>query len=171
MIKEVKKYYQYIYNSVYDTNVYMRYTDRQEQTIKNFLNDLGKKYTYDKEFLFQFMSFQFNERLNQKTGRRIQLNWVCGKTAIEYWEAKPDEYTWILRRFWKKYGITPPEIKKSLKRTYSTLYKEYSERERLRFDDERRLLHCMNMDLFENDSICKECKFYKTCYEIQNKIQ
>ena len=169
MKKEIEKYYQYLYNKVYDSNEYIRFNPTQKTMISNFLEDVKKKYTIDKEWIFNFLSYQFQNRIYQKTKTKIRLNWVIGKVALSKWESKPSEYTWILRRFWKKYRIVPPEIKKPLKRTYTELYKEYSFRERNRFKEDRKYLHCNELGLFENDKICKQCKFYKNC-NYQNEL-
>lgn len=182
LIGAVVYYYELFFSKVSGNKAY-QFNPKPNQTtqINNFLNFLDKKIglsSVDDNFLFDFMSFQFEKRkdLTTRFGKGIiPLNHVIGKKAYERWERKSDNWAYWVGIFLKNYKIERP-IKESTSKKIksdSLSLNKFEENLKEQFMGSRELLfHCMENTTLHNPKsrFCKVCPFAEECKNVQSEI-
>lgn len=158
----LKLQYEYFYKKVFNEKVEVK--KRDLSYIKTFLNLLDEMYGLEnlgEDFLFNYLVFQFDKYSTADTNMKVQLNWIYGKTALEKWQHKSDNYEYFGNIFREKFNIRD-QFDSCRSQSISMVYKD---REKRRFGDiKRQLLHCTELSLFDmNSDYCNECEMYEIC--------
>jgi len=139
-------------------------TEKEQKHIQSFLKLINKEYgeSVGKEWLFEYLSFQFNKYSTANTKMALQLSWIYGKKGLENYRNRNEESEYFNIIFREKNGINKRIINEN---NDIILSKDYFNGERKRFtsDKDKQLIHCSDMDLFdENSEVCFICqnKFY-----------
>lgn len=162
--------YQFAYFYRKSFNKRYELSDKDNKYIENFLSSLQKEYQdgIGEEWLFEYLSFQFNKYSEAETKMNVQLHWIYGKKALEKWKNRNlEHYQYFNDLFRKRYNIKRVDI---ISLDKHLLSKDYKSKERNRFlDRNRKLLHCRELLLYdENSADCMICKNKKYC-ETKNK--
>lgn len=162
MIDILKSQFSYFYRKTFKRRY--EFSDRDEQYINKFISILQKEYQdrIGEEWLFNYLSFQFNKYSSAETKMNLQLHWIYGRKALESYRERNEHSDYFDGLFIEKYNIRKRDVIKEEKQNIS---KEYRSRERKRFSDlTRRLLHCLELSLFDENSIdCMICKNKNKC--------
>lgn len=158
----LKSQYEHFYKKVFNEKVEVK--KRDLSYIKTFLNLLDEMYGLEnlgEDFLFNYLVFQFDKYSTADTNMKVQLNWIYGKSAIEKWQKKDENYEYFGNLFRQRFNIRN-ESHRSGSQSVSV---DYKDREKRRFGDtKRQLLHCTELSLFDVKSdFCNECEMYEIC--------
>lgn len=162
MKENLKTYYQYFYKKVFKKRIGL--TEKNLKTIESFNKLLQKEYgeSIGEDWLFEYLTYQFNKFHSAETKMNLQMNWVYGKKALENFKNRHDESSYFNQKFRHEFNI-----KKIFDKEEQALSKEYKHRERVKYRDERQILHCFILDLFdENSADCKFCKNKGYCLKL-----
>lgn len=163
MINVLKSQFAYFYRKVFNRRY--DFSDRDEQHINKFISILQKEYQdgIGEEWLFDYLSFQFNKYSSAETKMNLQLHWVYGKKALEMWRDRNlDHHQYFDGLFIEKFNIRKRDV---IEEHNISISKDYRKRERNRFSDtNRRLIHCSELSLYDENSIdCMMCKNKNKC--------
>jgi len=169
VINKVKYIFEEVYRKFSAYEIYELNLDNAKikQYVDSFIYQLKKKYngSIDDEFLLQFIVFQFSQFENAKTRLgtgKVYVNWILGRRALERWENKSKNWLYWNQLFIRKHNIRlrkdKVEVDKDSLRVTNSL-----ERKRF-YNTERGVLHCQELDLFDQFSKeCILCKFKHIC--------
>lgn len=163
MFEVLKSQFYYFYRKVFNRRY--DFSDRDEQYINKFISILQKEYQdgIGEEWLFNYLSFQFNKYSNAETKMSLQLHWIYGKKALEMWKDRNlEHHQYFDELFKQKFNIRRRDV---IKNETIKISKDYKTKERNRFKDlTRRLLHCVELSLYDENSIdCMVCKNKNKC--------
>lgn len=145
-------------------------TEKEQKHIQSFLKLINKEYgeSVGKEWLFEYLSFQFNKYSTANTKMDLQLSWVYGKKGLNNYRDRNEESEYFNILFREKFNIK----RRVLSETNQTVISEdHFNRERKRFkeDQYRQFIHCDEMNLFDNENIiCSVCSNKEYCKVIRN---
>lgn len=144
-------------------------TEKEQKHIDSFLKILNREYdeSVGKQWLFEYLSFQFNKFSTADIKMNLQLSWIYGKKGLENYRNRNEESEYFNIIFREKNGINKRIINED---NDITLSKDYFNRERKRFmsDQGKQLIYCDEMNLFdENNSICFTCQNRTYCKVIK----
>lgn len=163
MIKILKNQYIYFYRKVFSKRP--SFSIKDEKFIKSFSKILEDKYgeSVSEDWIFEFLSFNFDKFSTAETKMKLQINWIFGKKSLSNYINRHDEADYFTGQFREKYNIKRGDI---LSKSKISLSIHYKSTERSRFKDPfRRLLHCSELMLFDKDSAdCKFCNVKNKCY-------
>ena len=149
--------------------------NKQEVKIDNFIKNIGKYYNINSigiDFLVRYFLFQFYYWKDKNTNRKIQIEWVIGKKALERFlrNGFNEKFEFFIH---KENDIDFSEIYHKFAVTkYQPDFNEESERERMEkkrfFNTEAGLVNCLeNTSLYNPKSdICNQCNFVGDCKEL-----
>jgi hypothetical protein len=158
----LKLQYEYFYKKVFNEKVEIK--KRDTSYIRTFLNLLDEMYGLEnlgESFLFDYLTFQFNKYSTAETNMKVQLNWIYGKSAIEKWQKKDENYDYFGNIFRERFNIR----NKFHQNESQSISMDYKGREKRRFGDtKRQLLHCSELSLYDrNSDFCNECEMFEIC--------
>lgn len=165
MIAILKQQYYYFFRKVFKKRI--SFSEKDEKIIQSFESLLKKQYKggIGEEWIFNYLTFQFNKYSTAKTKMSLQINWVYGSKGLQNWkERNIEHHKYFDTQFKEKHNIKRKDL---IKEEQILISKEYKKRERNRFKDQnRKLLHCIELELYEEkNSDCIFCKFKTICYE------
>lgn len=167
MIENLKIYYKYFNKKVFNNRI--EFTEKNLKTISNFSILLLKEYgeSIGEDWLFEYLTFQFNKFHSAETKMKLQLNWIYGKKALEKYKIRNDESSFFNQRFRQDFNIRRRDLFRTSNEPLSSVYKH---RERNRYiQSTEKLLHCIELRLYdEKTADCKFCKNRKYCQTIKN---
>lgn len=162
MIEKLKQFYSYFYRKVFSQRP--SFSDRDELIFVNFEKYISKLYgdSVSDEWLFNYLLFQWDKFSTADTKMKVQVHWIFGKKALQYWKQRSKEHhEYFNNQFKESYNIRKGDLVK-LKTDLSTNYRS-NERNRFK-DPHRRVLHCNELQLFDpSTSDCKFCKMRQCC--------
>lgn len=166
MVNILKHQFQYFYKKTFNKQKVFSVIELNH--IEFFDQLLKKEYkgSIGEDWVFNYLAYQFNKYSQAKTKlKTIQVTWIySGKSLIKY-KNRNIESDYFNSEFCKKFKIN----KRRLVITNElTLSKDYKNNERKRFNDiNRQLLHCFELDLFEeNNKVCMFCKNKNYCIKL-----
>ena len=164
-IETLKLFYTYFYRKV--LKIRPSFLNKNDKVLNSFINLIQEEYgdSVGEDWLFDYLIFQFNKFSSAETKMKIQLNWVFGKKALKSWKERNKEYhKYFDNKFKDLYNLKRSDLISS---NLVQISNEYKSRERNRFKDIRKLLHCLELSLYdENSADCKFCKFKEKCYAV-----
>lgn len=163
MINILRQQYYYFYRKVFGRRY--QFKERDEKAIKNFSSLLLEQYGdgIGEEWIFNYLTFQFNKYSDADTKMNVQLHWIYGKKALQMWrDRNMEHHEYFDNEFREKYNIKKKDI---IEQQNVDISRDYQTRERNRFSDfERRLLHCSELHLYDESSAdCMFCKNNNIC--------
>ena len=165
MINNLQSYYQHFYKKVLKKR--KEFSERELQIINNFNNLIQKEYgeSVGEDWLFEYLTFQFNKFYDADTKMSIQLNWIYGKKALENYKNRHDESNYFNQKFRQDFNINRRSVQN---KNRETLSKDYKHRERNKFSRiSDKILHCVELDLFDEKSAdCMFCKNKDYCLKL-----
>jgi len=169
MIDKIKHIFEVVYGEFSGNRLYELKlgNEMNKKHMRSFHSLLQKEYagSIDEEFLLNFIVFQFRNYENTRTRlgkRKVHIQWILGKKALERWKEKPENWLYFNNRFIKKHNIKI-EVSKKEKDLSSEKFTKSKERRRF-LNQERGYIHCMELDLFERYSKeCVICMFKTIC--------
>ena len=169
MIDTLKQQYYYFFRKVFKRRY--QFIERDEKVLKNFSSLIYDMYNdgAGEEWLFEYLTFQFNKYSSADTKMTVQLNWIFGKKALKMWrERNIEHHKYFDNQFLEKYNIKKKDL---IKQPAIQLSKEYLSKERNRFSNiNRKFLHCVELDLYDEKSPdCMFCANKKKCEKLKTK--
>lgn len=154
-------------------NYSFNHNDRDKKVIQNFLKTIDVEYSLNnigKQFLFQYISFAFCQRYDQKTrfGKGVvYVNHVFGAKQFEAWKNRPEEYMYHIGNFCDLFRIKFPVLIEN-KINYDLLSLEEEEIKKMKLNSTEGLLNCIDLTtLYSPKSInCRLCKYRNDCKEL-----
>lgn len=144
----IKQVFNEIHTQVFGFE-YVYFSERSEKCLTNFVKIMPSG--ANELWLRNYIVFQLHHY--SKSGR-IYLNWVFGPKALQRWASRTDSAIYYTEK-WK--------VENNIVRNFKRLdASEYREQERQRFDDNRKLFHCLELALFVEDE-CSGCEFFNVC--------
>lgn len=179
MRNSIIKIYEEIFGKVNGNLAYeLRLSPTNNKQIDNFIDFLNKNLgmkSYDEDFIFLFISYQFYRKKDQKTRfgvGRVPLNHVIGKKAFFYWERKPDNWKYWVDRFIAEYKINRPKKVAEPKKIKIDLIRSEEKIKEAFYNTEKALFICSEYTTLFNpiSKFCISCKFKEECKALQKDI-
>lgn len=174
--ESIVKGYTYFFNKIINShysNLDLK-RPREDKLIENFLKRANQRYRYSigVNWLFDYLSFQFEYWQGLETHRNVSPTWIFGKKAFERFENRKDSYQY----FYEKNILEPYFISKI---DFVNLFSEdeepnaktnkVEEIEKERFlNTQRGFIHCIQNTTMYNhySSNCIKCVFKSDCKSI-----
>jgi hypothetical protein len=160
--------YEYLYQKISrNENFTFRPRKVEKACIENFLKNTTH---WGREALFNYLLFGFAkyEGLDTNRGKNnIPSQWVFGQKVFkEYQQRDSNKTMWVVDMMKKSYKISKVDV--GLIDEVKINIHLLDSKERRRFQNrERRLVHCLENDLFDKESVdCMVCVNNKVCSKI-----
>lgn len=148
-------------------------SQRELKQIENFIALLEKKYdknSIGRIFLFNFMALSYDHysTLDHQAKKRIPLNWIVGKKALDRWVKRVEDDLYHSQKYVAENGIHIGLIGAGTERRSDdvTSIKKHEEEEKLRFYNKPRgMVNCIETTtLYNHRSLnCISCIYRKEC--------
>ena len=166
-VSELQVFYSYFYKKVLKREP--SFSDKTDKTMLSFCRQMDKIYgeSISSDWLFDYLTFQFEKFTGDKVKMQVQMNWVFGKKAIAKWQQRNvDHVDHFLSLFREKHNLKRSDLIKAV----TNVSDEYKSRERNRFKDRfMRVVHCTELNLFdETHADCKYCFMKNKCKNIND---
>lgn len=177
MKRDLIELYSYFTRKLYGYEFfYLKLTDNHRRTLINFLVEsfrLVDSYQLDRDYFFDYCSFQFEylpSKLPRYKEKRIPVNQIFNKVALNRWLEKNDNYMYYVHENLRNKGIFKEEIVYKVNSKVSAISTiPTEEREKQRFHNTvNGLSHCiLATSLYNhNSSWCMSCKFADSCKKL-----
>lgn len=162
-VKELQKQFTYFYKKVFKKEYLFSSNDLKVSG--NFCKLLKSEYSdsISKDWLFNYLLFQFGRFDYLETNMSVRLNWIYGKKALTNYKNRHESADYFSKGFRKNHNIRRGELLGRVRVSLSNNYKD-SERGRFKGDNIRQFLHCHELGLFDpGSSICRMCLMKIKC--------
>lgn len=145
----IKRVFSEIHTQIYGFE-YSNYNDSVEICLDNFVKKIPRE--ANELWLRQFIIFQFYTH-KDRSGL-FKFSWIFGNPALSRWKHRKDSDLYYAE-IWKRDN--------NIYKQFTPLPgKSYYEKERGRFEGERKFIHCLELSLFSEED-CVGCEFYNLC--------
>lgn len=138
--------------------------------LTNFQNTLIERYgslsPIGKNWMFDYLTFQWAYWVNKNIKRRVQPGWVFGPKALRRWLDKTDNYLYHNKKFLLSIGMSKTE---DLSDYTPDMRPDTTEADKMRHSGPQRLYHCLIMKnrFTYKSGACISCKEKVVCKSLK----
>lgn len=168
--------YTYFYQKIYGYSIGNAPQDRQQAMITNLGKRLSKYYEISSlgfDFFFEYIMFQWEYWLDKRTKRKIALEWLIGKKAIQRWMDRNEHSAYFVNEnIVKAYGIDRDGLRNKYYPGQENA-DDAEELEKTRHQGAARLYHCSQFTTMYNhrSQVCLSCDMKKDCKKLLQEIR